>query len=149
GRMSIRGADGIGSTIQRNMDSPSFRIFQVASGGNLTLDWLNLTGGVSDPEQGQGGGAILNRGTVAIHRGVLSNNVASFREGGGAIRNVGTMTITHTEISQNSVFTGSGGGILSSGSLHIEDSFIRSNSVNRGSGGGIALAEGAAFLKRT
>jgi hypothetical protein len=65
-RMSIRGADGIGSTIQRNMDSPGFRIFHVASEGNLTLDWLALTGGMS-AFPAPGGGAILNRGTLAIH----------------------------------------------------------------------------------
>jgi hypothetical protein len=73
GRMSIRGPDGVGSTIQRNMDSPGFRIFHVASQGSLTLDWLALTGGMSNSPVA-GGGAILNRGTLAIHRSTLSNN---------------------------------------------------------------------------
>jgi hypothetical protein len=61
GRMSIRGPDGIGSTIQRQSES-AFRIFHVASGGNLVLDWLALRGGASDPEQGRGGGAIFQPG---------------------------------------------------------------------------------------
>jgi hypothetical protein len=144
GRMSIRGADGIGSTIQRNMDSPSFRIFQVASGGNLTLDWLALTGGMSPA----GGGAILNRGTLAIHRSTLSNSFVIQATAGGAILNIGTVTISHSEISGNFSVLGSGGGIASSGSLVIEDSFIRGNAVRFGAGGGISMS-GSGFLLRT
>jgi hypothetical protein len=145
GKMSIRGADGIGSTIQRNMDSPGFRIFHVASEGNLTLDWLALTGGMSPA----GGGAILNRGTLAIHRSTLSSNFVIQATAGGAILNIGTVTISHSEISSNASVVGSGGGIASSGSLVIEDSFIRGNLVRSGTGGGGISMSGFGFLLRT
>jgi hypothetical protein len=148
GRMSIRGADGIGSTIQRNMDSPGFRIFHVTSEGNLTLDWLALTGGMS-ALPAPGGGAILNRGTLAIHRSILSNNFVIQGLAGGAILNIGTLTISHSEISSNFSVIGAGGGIASSGSLVIEDSFIRDNSVRSGTGGGGISMSGFGFLLRT
>jgi hypothetical protein len=148
GRMSIRGPDGVGSTIQRNMDSPGFRIFHVASQGSLTLDWLALSGGMS-AFPAPGGGAILNRGALAIHRSTLSNNLVIQGSAGGAILNIGTVTISHSEISSNSSIGGSGGGIASSGSLVIEDSFIRGNLVRFGPGGGGISMSGFGFLLRT
>jgi hypothetical protein len=148
GKMSIRGTDGIGSTIQRNMDSPGFRIFHVASQGSLTLDWLALTGGMSNSPVA-GGGAILNRGTLAIHRSNLSNNFVIQAQSGGAVLNIGTLTISHSEISSNFSVLGSGGGIASSGSLVIEDSFIRGNLVRSGTGGGGISMSGFGFLLRT
>jgi hypothetical protein len=130
------------------MDSPGFRIFRVASEGNLTLDWLALTGGMSNSPVA-GGGAILNRGILAIHRSTLSNNFVIQAQSGGAILNTGTVTISHSEISSNFSVLGSGGGIASSGSLVIEDSFIRGNSVRFGTGGGGISMSGFGFLLRT
>ena len=150
GRMSIRGPDGIGSTIENPSDIDDFRLFHIAPGGNLTLDWLALTrgrvGSLPNTPPGFGGGAILNEGTLTINRNAIYNNTTSFRNG-GAIDNRGSLAISHSEIRNNHAERDGGGGIVSIGSLSIEDTFIVSNTSDFG--GGIWLPSGQGVLLRT
>ncbi len=144
-----------------------FRIFEVVSGGALTLQNLtvrdgcadgsvltaNLDGGgifntggtltitnstISD-NSAYGSGGIFNEGTVTITNSTLSGNSAT-GDVGAAISNVGTMTVTNSTISGNSALAG--GGIFNGGTLTVTNSTISGNSAVF-DGGGILNVGGA------
>ena len=64
GKVTIQGA---GATITRSTASgtPAFRVFDVATNGNLNLNSLTLSNGLANNGQ-QGGGAIFSHGTLAV-----------------------------------------------------------------------------------
>ena len=70
GNVTIQGS---GATITRSSATgvTAFRIFDVASGGSLTLNSLTLSNGLANNGQ-QGGGAIFNHGTLAVTRAAPS-----------------------------------------------------------------------------
>ncbi len=93
-QITIRGlhgdADG-GITIARDEASATngLRLFYVAPGGELTLDRLTVTGGWAQgggSSSGGGGaglgGAVLNAGTLRIHRSLVTTNRAVGGAGG-------------------------------------------------------------------
>lgn len=127
------------STIQRSSedDTPEFRLFHVASSGNLTLNNVKLTGG---KVSGRVGGAIRNAGNLLLNDTTVSGNSA--QNEGGAIRAfAGSSTIlTNSIISSNSAGT-SGGGIYNGGYLRVNKSNISSNIANIDGGGIFNKAE--------
>jgi hypothetical protein len=147
GRVVIHGPQDVGSTISREDADPAFRIFHVAAGGNLTLDWLGIRGGQVGKvnELVQGGGAIFNRGTLVVNRAAIYNNRTALLPGGG-IYNLGAASITHTDIRNNEAGADTGGGVASQGALIVEDSFIFRNS---GEGVGGIFNSGFATVTRT
>ena len=88
---------GNGDTIERSTASgtPDFRLFDVGSGGSLTLENLtcktvlvrfgNLSGSAAP---------ICNHGNLTFHRLTLSGNGGDSGDGGGGIYNDGTATVT-------------------------------------------------------
>jgi len=129
GRMTIRGPANVGSNIQRDPAAPSFRIFHVASGGNLRLDWLGITQGRASTDTPNGGGAMLNRGTLVLNRAMIYGNQAD-RGGGGAILSFGTLIVSNSSINHNSAGQDHGGGVTSTGSFMMEDSFVFNNAAD-------------------
>jgi hypothetical protein len=148
--ITINGAGADVTIIERDPNLPfpppssaQFRIFHVGTGGTLSLNKVTIRGG----SVGQGGGlpsvpggGIANRGTLAIHDSVISDNSANV--GGGVWNFDGTVTITSSHISNNDAGQfpgrGGGGGIFSSGgTVTITDSTVSKNSVLEGVGGGI------------
>ncbi len=101
---SVITIDGNGAVIERDAIA-NFRLFAVDSGGSLTLEDLWLTGGnaiggtggsgePSDDGGGGGGGgglggAILNRGSLAVARCSFSNNTSRGGDGGLGADNSG------------------------------------------------------------
>jgi hypothetical protein len=151
GSMTIRGPENIGSTIERDPNVPSLRIFQIASNGKLRLEWLGIRqGSLSDIVQaGQppvGGGAILNRGSLTITNAAVYNNQVLVTNGGGAIYNFGTLAISKSDLRDNTAEDSAGGAISSFGSLFIEDSNIFHNDADVGSA---LVVEGSGVLIRT
>jgi len=146
GRLRITGPEGTGSTIERDPTGPGFRLFEIAAGGNVILDWLGIRNGHSNTSNNERcGGAILNRGTLAISRSAIYKNQTDLRSGGG-ICNLGSVSITHSDIRSNITNDDSGGAIFSSGTLDVEDSFIFAN----GSNNGVAiLSTGTGIVLRT
>jgi hypothetical protein len=71
--------EGSSFTISRDVGAPSFRIFEVASTGNLTLNQTTITGG--DLASGRGG-AILNAGALTVNNSTFTGNFGQY---GGAI----------------------------------------------------------------
>ncbi len=65
--------EGAGHTVQRSNASgtPNFRIFHVASSGDLTLNNTIVTGGSSGDNKG---GAIYNNGTMTVSNSTTSGN---------------------------------------------------------------------------
>jgi hypothetical protein len=129
---------GNGDTIERSTTSgtPAFRLFDVASGGSLTLKNLTLQNGQAQAAKGIGlsadGGAIYNQGTLVLSGATVQSNTASGSYGGNA----------------------AGGGIWSNGSLTLENScLVQGNSAEAGYGGasnayggGLCVAGGTANI---
>ena len=118
--------------------SEKFRIFNVRSGGNLTLRDVTLQNGCAadvddnDPPADEGGG-IRNAGILEIDGVTFNNNSAGF---GGAIDNLGTITsVRDSEFSGNSADFG--GAIDNDGTINGIDGSTFSDNRASTSGGAI------------
>ncbi len=129
---------GNGTTLVRSVNgTPSFRFFNVAAGANLTLIELEMRNGrvglTGTTQLLQGGGAIVNQGTLHIIDGNLSFNRATF---GGAIYSQpdnGSLTIENTTFSSN-VADMSGGAIHNNGPGAITGGMLRLNQAGNNGG---------------
>ena len=147
------------------------QVFAVRSGATLNLSNGTLTGGWGGDSGGidnygtsnltdvkitgctgdDRGGAICNRGTLTVTRGILSGNASSDHEpgpeGGGAVFNFAgaTATLTNVTISGNQAKVKGGGGICNYGTMTLDGCAITGNSCQL-NGGGIWTAA-AATLK--
>lgn len=132
-RLTIEGAGPVETIIQAPSfpGFPVFRILHIAASGTLTLRRVTLRGGA---DFFPGGGAIFNRGTLALSESVIYESDGGDNLGGGAIQNLGALRIADSLIFDS--FGRFGGGLLSFGTLHV----VRSTIVNNvsESGGGIA-----------
>ncbi len=113
------------------------RYFDVAAGGNLSINNLTMqNGGVDDIN----GGAILNAGTVTISNVTVTSGSAI---DGGGLYNTGTANINHSTFSHNNATNG--GGIDNEGSIHLVNVTIADNTAANGdefyNGGGSAELE--------
>jgi len=129
---------GNGATISRAGSSPDFRIFEVVSTGDLTLNDTTISGGRSSLFfyffSGPGGG-ILNSGTLTLTNSTVSGNAIGgygFGNGGG-IENFGLATLTNSTVSGNTA--GYGGGIDNSATLTLTNSTVSGNTANNLGGG--------------
>lgn len=151
---------GTGATIKRDNTAPIFRIFQVNSGGSLTLNNVTVSGGrTPDGSSGGNGGdgaGIYNFGTLIVTNSTFFDNSTGAggdgvlwgpRSGdggnGGAIYNTGIFTVTNSTFSNNSTGIGggfyysngnggNGGAIYSSGILIMTHSTFSGNSTGTG-----------------
>ena len=122
-----------------------FRIFNVASGGNLLLSRVALRAGnasnVAAPGLLTGGAINIESGGLAtIGRVYFADNTAL---GGGAIENFGTLRISQSSFVNNIATQGSGGAIHSvpGSTLSVDNStFVRN--VASGSGGALRIDSG-------
>ena len=87
-----------GITIQRDANAAAFRLFNVASTGNLTLENVTLDGGIAQGGNGGTGGngggggagmggAIFNQGTLNLQQTTLGGNLALGGNGGDGTGN--------------------------------------------------------------
>ena len=129
---------GAANTVIRAHASPNTataRVFQIAFGGNLTLNLLTVRNGRCNGACAgttNNGGGIYNAGTLSVTNSIINGNSASGL--GGGIYSIATLSITNSSLSGNSA--DSGGGISSSGSLTVVTSTFSANTVS-GLGGGI------------
>jgi hypothetical protein len=118
---------GNGAIIERSTVSGTalFRLFDVASGGGLTLQDLTLQNGFAYGVQASGG-AVYSQGTLDLSGVVVQNNTAWGSPGAkGTKSTVG-----------GSGQQAYGGGIWSSGALTLENaSQIQNNQAHGGTGG--------------
>jgi hypothetical protein len=134
---------GNGATIARSTVSgtASFRIFDVASAGHLTLTSLTLSHGLANNGV-EGGGAIFNHGTLSVTGSTFSNDSSPALKGtsGGAINNSGVLTLTTSTFTGNSAQEG--GGVFNQKTATITKSTFTSNKANVYGGGAIVAAAG-------
>jgi hypothetical protein len=134
---------GNGATITRSTAAgiPSFRIFDVASTGSLTLTSLTLSHGLANNGV-EGGGAIINQGTMSVTGGIFNNNSAPALHGtsGGAIDNKGVLTVTTSTFSGNS--GQEGGGVFNEKTATITKTTFTNNKATVFGGGALVSAAG-------
>ena len=92
--ITIQGND---ARIRRQGES-AFRLITVTKTGNLTLQNVNMSHGLSST-----GGGILNNGTLAIQNSIISGNSGSI---GAGVSNRGSLTIENSTISGNKYGSG-------------------------------------------
>ncbi|HRJ75102.1 MAG TPA: hypothetical protein PLX90_03845, partial [Anaerolineales bacterium] len=147
--------NGNGATIQRDLASPSFRIFQVISSGKLTLNSLNISNGYAVNY----GGAIMSEfGDVIINDSTFTNN--SVPGAGGAIwvKN-GTITVNDSDFNENYAIPVFGrldwGGAIHAGGdgpadMTVINSTFSNNQAGRGGAiffcNGMATVENSSFI---
>jgi chitodextrinase len=144
GKVTVQGS---GATIARSTaaGTPAFRVFDVASGGTLSLNSLTLSNGLANNGV-EGGGAIFSHGTLSVTSSTLTGNSAPATTGtsGGAIDSSGTLTVT------TSTFTGNtaqeGGGIFNQMTATVTNSTFTSNKATIYGGGALLNAAGTETL---
>lgn len=131
-------AEDVPTTIERDVNAPSFRIFEISAAGELTLVGLIIQRG-SAPVLGA---AIRNSGVTSLQDSLVRDSRTNAR---GAISNVGTLFVTRTIIADNDGGH-EGGGIYNEGDAIVENSsIVRNGSAD---GGGI-LNHGSLIVKNS
>jgi hypothetical protein len=124
---------GNGDTIERSTiaGTPAFRLFDVASGGSLTLQNLTLQGGWAF---GSGvsaeGGAIYSQGALALNGVTVQNNIAQGSDGTPTLKGGGKTNAAGDGAAA------AGGAIYSgSGTLTLVGATVQGNQALGGNGG--------------
>jgi hypothetical protein len=162
GRLDLRAVGKGRATLQaiQPEEGDPFRVLEIGEETTAVLRSLVLRGGSVDTDGSpfDGGGGILNRGSLSLVKSVVTGNEAfdsesKFAQGGG-IANFGALTLNRSVVSGNVVRGlggeeveplegGIGGGIASAGSLSLVNrSIVAGNSVTSkfAAGGGIGLS---------
>ncbi len=119
------------------------RIFWIEDGVTATFINLTITSGNGLPSPGNGGGGILNYGTLTLINSTVTGNTSSFN--GGGINNHSTLNSIGTTISNNTNVNSGGGGIENTGTITLTNSTI-SNNIAAIEGGGIRHITGTISL---
>jgi CSLREA domain-containing protein len=126
---------GTGQDVIINAFTIAHRVFDVISGGNLSLNNLTITKGYSSV--GGGGIRVASGGILNLNYVIITENESVY---GAGIYNAGTITGTMVSITSN-VVSGSGscgGGIYLAGSTNnsitLTRSLISGNSASQGGG---------------
>ncbi|MEX0613041.1 MAG: S8 family serine peptidase [Pirellulales bacterium] len=126
GTVTIMGT-GAGLTIADANSLTNERIFDVATGGELVLSRVTLTGGNASGASPAGhGGAIYvqSGGVLELSNSALVDNTAA--SDGGAIYNIGTVTITDSVLANNQSGL-KGGAIRSTGTATVSGTILANN----------------------
>jgi len=134
---------GNGSRLERDSAAscpagPNLRLFEVADGGILSLEDVEVVGGCVSTEPG--GGVFVDSGTLVMRRSRILDS--SGTSGGGVAVEGGNLLVLDSEIRGNGAAFG-GGGIYAAGSpggFRIERSTVAENSAVEG--GGFVLSRG-------
>jgi len=161
GQLTIFGAGRDATVIQRDPNTIQFRIFEVGSSGNLTLEDLTVRGGLSQGDVGipsYGGEGILSFGRLTLNGVAVRDNALVNSTGVGAgIRNdaSGSLVMVNSIVSGNtedgrSAIGGmpvpGGAGIWSDGYLSISLSSVTGNWTSLGGKGAGIVTRGSAAI---
>lgn len=111
----------------------SDRVFDVLTGGELSLQNVVVTGGNISSYANGGGIRVDSNGYLDLYNSTVTGNKASGNDGGG-IYNDGTVYLRNGSTISNNQADFNGGGILNSGTVVAIDSTISNNSSNYGGG---------------
>lgn len=147
--------NGNNSTIRRSATaSTTFRIFDIADSGDLTLNKVIVEGGVSAFSAVNDGGGIFNAGSLTMNNSSLIDNFAGER-GGGLFNATGGTAVLTNSIIEDSDASGTGGAIfIQNGLVSIRNSTITLNRAGAGggilvSGGGLSVLSGSQVTNNT
>ena len=142
--MSIAGTPSTQPTItQQSSPGSGDRVFDIAAGANVVLDYLTISGGEANAGNNYFGGNIRSAGALTISNSTLENGSG---DSAGAVANVGgSLTIVRSTLAGNKAPTspvegGDAGAILNAGSptaaatLVIDSSTISGNTARLGGG---------------
>ncbi|WP_255435731.1 right-handed parallel beta-helix repeat-containing protein, partial [Salinispora sp. H7-4] len=142
---------GQGATIVRAAAADNFRIFEVVTGGDLTLKDLTVAGGRLEGGNDDGGGIFAGEGTrLTLERVTVRDNMTlgNNGDGGGISGDRSKVTITKSTITRNTA-TDEGGGVSSdNGTFTISKSKLTHNTSGT-TGGGFSNDEGSATISHT
>ena len=111
-----------------------YTVFQIDSGFAVSISGVTIENGDSIGN-GDGGGGIRNKGTLAVNNSLFSGNSTGCNcNAGGAIRNDGSLTVTGSTMLGNSAAYG--GAIGNGGTAIVTTTTFASNGASFG--GGIA-----------
>ena len=110
-----------------------FNIFNIDTGGNLTISGVTVSGAKSSGN----GGAFNNSGTLTVTNSTISGNSSALN--GGGIDNRGTLNLTNTTLSSNSAVFAGGGIFNLFGIGTITNSTFSSNSTGTAGGGAVTI----------
>ncbi|MFM7099150.1 MAG: tandem-95 repeat protein, partial [Gemmataceae bacterium] len=125
--------------------SRNFSVFNIASGGNLSISGVTVSGAKTTSN----GGGFSNLGTLSVTNSLISGNTAA---GGGGIYSRGILTVNNSIFSGNSTTSQNGGAVWNYGgsaNSNIFNSTISSNTATTSSGGGISNTGGAVTLSNS
>ncbi|MCX7060606.1 MAG: choice-of-anchor D domain-containing protein [Gammaproteobacteria bacterium] len=139
--------EGNGSRILRFIGgggTPAFRIFRVASNGQLTLNRVTIQFG----RAGNGAGVLVQRGGgLTVNRSVFSTNNTSGGDGGALhVEEQANVTLNNSTLSGNFAF-GIGGAIYSRGTTSLNQVTVTQNTAS--DIGGLAIEGGAITLSNS
>ena len=152
--LTIGGSD----TSNPNNATRDFNIFNIETGGVLTIDGVTVSGAQTTGN----GGAFNNAGTLTVSNSVISGNIST--DNGGAIYNKGTLNVNYSTISGNTAVLGGAIYNTTSGStLSLSNSTISGNhalasnsgtittsgSIFAASGGGLYLDNGTVNISNS
>jgi CSLREA domain-containing protein len=121
-----------------NNGTGDVRVFSVGSGVSATLNSLIVTKGWSSTE---GGGGLVNNGTLTIINSVFSANTVDNQLGGAILNNpAGILTITGSTFSNNSAYDG--GAITNYNQLTVTNSTFIDNGGSGTDAGGAIYTDG-------
>ncbi|MEU6221977.1 hypothetical protein ABZ845_31450 [Streptomyces sp. NPDC047022] len=139
-QLTIRGQ---GATIVRDGTAGAFRIFHVASTGDLRLDDITIRGGNSSFD----GGGILVDGMLKLSKATIDNNTSTTDGAGVDVETGATAYITRSEFTFNNS-GGSGGGLQSNGTV-TTDAVVFNRNFAATDGGAIGHDDGDAVYRNT
>jgi CSLREA domain-containing protein len=150
--MTITGNGAANTIIQANAaaGTATYRVFEVYTTGNLTLDGVTVRHGVCAggcAGQGfEGAGIYNNNGTLTVTNSTVSDNSAY--NGGGILNDEGTLTMTNSTVSGNTA-DGSGGGVANfNGTTTVTNSTVSGNLAGF-YGGGIDSSDTLTVINST
>ena len=142
--LTISGTGPTRTVIRGNDTDANDRVLHVLPLATLRISSVAITDGDAETYTTEGGGGILNEGSLTIERSLLARNQAGSDGSGGAIshRSDGTLLVSRSTMRSNDAESG--------GALFVRqgDATIRSTTLERNSafaGGGIEMAVGGAL----
>ena len=128
-----------------NNATRDFNIFNIASGGNLFISGVTVSGAQKTTGKTSGnGGAFFNSGTLTVNNSTISGNSATY---GGGIYSSGTLAVTNSTISGNTAIQFGGGIFNYNGTLSVSNSTLSNNTA--GFAGGIYNNSGTFSLSNS
>lgn len=118
--------NGNGATVQRDIASTLFRIFQVDTPGKLTLNGLTVSNGYSQYERG---GGVSNYGILTVNNSTISNNFGAY---GGGVSNEanGILVVKDSNFTGNRTDNAGGGVYIEGNSNASIDSSTFSRNIS-------------------